>query len=62
MSRDRVIHLLSDEEISYILTGLNLVGRKYVEQGFEEDANSVNSLYSKVDKCLDMGVIDNDRI
>ncbi len=31
MSKDRIIHLLSDEEISYILTGLRVLGQQYIK-------------------------------
>ena len=53
MSKDRVIHLLSDEEISYILTGLRLAGNQYLKQDCSEDANIVSALYDKIDTSLD---------
>lgn len=62
MSKDRIIHLLSDEEISYILTGLRILGQKYTEQEFKDDVFLVNQLYDKIDKSQDVGVIGNDRI
>lgn len=62
MSKDRVIHLLSDEEISYILTGLRLAGQQYLKQECEEDANFVSNLYEKIDDSLDVGVIGNERM
>ena len=48
MSKDRIIHLLSDEEIGYILTGLRVLGQRYTEQSCEDDVFFVNQLY---DKC-----------
>lgn len=62
MSKDRVIHLLSDEEISYILTGLRLAGQQYIKQDCNEDANIVSALYNKIDTSLDVGVIGNERM
>lgn len=60
--RHRVIHLLSDEDISYLLTGLRLLGQKYVEQDSVEDSALVTLLYDKIDSCSDVGVITNERI
>lgn len=62
MSQDRVIHLLSDEEISYILSGLRLLGKEYLEQDNDEDMSLVNQLYDKVYIAEDMGVIGHERI
>ena len=62
MSKDRIIHLLSDEEIGYILTGLRILGQRYTEQSCEDDVFFVNQLYDKVEKSLDVGVIGNERI
>lgn len=59
MSKDRIIHLLSDEEISYILTGLKILSQKYIEHNCEDDVFFVNQLYDKVVKSLDIGVIEN---
>lgn len=62
MSKDRIIHLLSDEEIGYILTGLRVLGQRYAEQSCEDDVFFVNQLYDKVEKSLDVGVIGNERM
>ncbi len=60
--KHRVIHLLSDEDISYILTGLRVLGNKYMEQDSTEDVTLVNILFNKIDGCSDIGVISNERI
>lgn len=62
MSKDRIIHLLSDEEIGYILTGLKILSQKYIEHNCEDDVFFVNQLYDKVVKSLDVGVIENQRM
>jgi len=62
MSKDRIIHLLSDEEISYILSGLMFLGRKYLEQDCKEDNFLVQQLYDKIDMSSDVGVISNERM
>lgn len=60
--KHRVIHLLSDEDISYLLTGLRVLGQKYVEQDCIEDSSFVGMLYDKIENCSDIGVIGNERI
>lgn len=60
--KHRVIHLLSDEDISYLLTGLRVLGQKYVEQDCIEDSSFVSMLYDKIENCSDIGVIGNERI
>ena len=60
--KHRVIHLLSDDDISYLLTGLRFLGQKYIEQGSDEDSALVHLLYDKIDACSDVGVIGNERI
>ena len=62
MSKDRIIHLLTDEEISLVLTGLRLVSQRYLEQGCSDDVSFCNQLFEKVDKSIDVGVIGNERI
>ncbi len=63
MSKDRVIHLLADEEIGMILSGLTLLKRQYTK---EEKENEViiflDNIYNKIDNCEDMGVINNERL
>ena len=60
--KHRVIHLLSDEDISYILTGLRVLGNKYMEQDSTEDVTLLNILFNKIDGCSDIGVISSERI
>ena len=62
MSKDRVIHLLTDEEISYILSGLRFLMQQYIKQDSKDDLLFVNQLYEKIDLSTDMGVIGNERI
>lgn len=60
--KHRVIHLLNDDDISFVLTGLRLLGQRYLEQDDEENALFVQRLYEKIDECEDMGVINHERI
>ena len=60
--KHRVIHLLSDEDISYILTGLKFLGNEYIEQDSLDDMHFVDILYDKIDNCSDIGVISNERV
>lgn len=62
MSKDRIIHLLSDEEISYILTGLRFLGQEYTKQDNDDDVLFVGQLYDKIDSSSDVGVIGNERM
>lgn len=58
MSKDKVIHLLEDEQISLLLTGLRLVSIK------EPDVNIdlIDDLYELIESCEDMGVINDEKI
>lgn len=60
--KHRVIHLLSDEDVSLVLTGLRLLERRYVEQDDETGVSFVESLYDKFDNSEDVGVISHERI
>lgn len=61
MSKDRIIHLLNDEEISYILTGLRLLEQSYLKND-NTDTSLIQALFDKIDNSLDMGVINDERI
>lgn len=61
MSKDRIIHLLNDEEISYILTGLRLLEQSYLKYD-NTDTSLIQALFDKIDNSLDMGVINDERI
>lgn len=60
--KHRVIHLLSDEDISLVLTGLTLLERKYMEQDDNSSVLFTQQLYEKFDSCEDVGVINHERI
>lgn len=60
--KHRVIHLLSDEDISLILTGLKLLERRYVEQSDDSSVLFTQQLYDKFENCEDVGVINHERI
>lgn len=60
--KHRVIHLLSDEDISLILTGLKLLERRYVEQSDDSSVLFTQQLYDKFEQCEDVGVINHERI
>ena len=60
--KHRVIHLLSDEDISLILTGLTLLKRRYIEQNDDSAVLFCDQLYDKFDNCEDVGVINHERI
>lgn len=62
MSKDRIIHLLSDEEISYILSGLRFLVQQYIKQDCNDDVLFVQQLYDKIDISSDVGVIGNERM
>lgn len=62
MSKDRVIHLLSDEEISLILTSLRFSEQKYIKQDDFENLTYIRNLYDKIDISEDVGVIGSERI
>ena len=60
--KHRVIHLLSDEDISLILTGLRILEKEYVSQNDETSFLFTQQLYDKFEKCEDVGVINHERI
>ena len=62
MSKDRVIHLLTDEDVSYIMTGLRLAIRKYMDMGCDDDVLFIRQLYDKIEFCEDIGVINDEKI
>ena len=63
MNKDRVIHLLTDEEIGMCLSGLTLLKRQYVNDELSiEVVEFLDNLYNKIDECSEMGVIGYERI
>lgn len=62
MSKDRIIHLLSDEDVSYLLTGLRFLEQDYIKREDKDGVLFVCSLYERIDKCEDVGVITSERI
>ena len=60
--KHRVIHLLSDEDISLILTGLRMLEKEYVSLNDETSFLFTQQLYDKFEKCEDVGVINHERI
>ena len=63
MSKDRVIHLLTDEEIGMCLSGLTLLKRQYTKDELSSEViEFLDNLYNKIDECQDMGVIGYERI
>lgn len=59
---ERRIHILTDEEISYILTGLRLLSNKYVTEDNTDGSIETDRLYNKIDDCFELGVINNEKI
>ena len=62
MNKDRIIHLLSDEEIGYLLTGLRFLEQDYLKREDEDGVFFVSSLYDKIENSEDVGVITSERI
>lgn len=60
--KHRVIDLLSDEDISLILTGLKLLERRYIEQNDDNGVLFTQQLYDRFNECEDVGVINHERI
>ena len=54
---ERRIHILTDEEISYILTGLRLLSTKYMSEDSTDTVIETDRLYNKIDECYELGVI-----
>ena len=62
MNKDRIIHLLSDEEIGYLLIGLRFLEQDYLKREDEDGVFFVSSLYDKIENSEDVGVITSERI
>jgi len=62
VNKDRIIHLLSDEEIGYLLTGLRFLEQDYLKREDEDGVFFVSSLYDKIENSEDVGVITSERI
>lgn len=58
----RVIHLLSDDDISLLLTGLTLLQRRYVEENNNNLVLLTQLLYDNIENCEDVGVINHENI
>lgn len=58
---ERRIHLLSDEEISMILTGLRMLSSKCIADNDKDTALISDNLYVKIDECYEMGVINDEK-
>lgn len=59
---ERKIILLTDDEISYILTGLRLLSMKCIKDNDGDLSLCVDNLSTKIDNCYEMGVISNEKI
>lgn len=61
MNKERRIYLLSDEEISLILTGLRLLSSKCINDNDMDMMAMSDSVYGKIDKSYELGVIMNEK-
>lgn len=57
MSRSRIIKLLSDDDIYYIVKALNILEGQYYESECEELASCVNELTSKIENSIELALI-----
>lgn len=62
MNKDRIIHLLTDEDIGLILTGLRFLEQDYLKREDSDGVFFIGSLYDRIDKAEDLGVITSERI
>lgn len=58
---ERRIYLLSDEEISNILSGLHLLSDRLIKSNDADGVLFNNLLYDKVQNCYELGVILNEK-
>lgn len=58
---ERRIHLLSDEEIGLILTGLRLLSSKCISDNDKDMMLMSDNLYEKIDNSYELGVINNEK-
>ena len=61
MGRSRIIDLFNEEEIVYILDGLNLLEGQYLESECDESASCINKLHKKINNCIELALILNER-
>ncbi len=61
MNKERRIYLLTDEEISYILTGLRLLSSKYIKEETKELSEEVDMLFNRIEESYEVGVIKNEK-
>ena len=54
---DRRIHLLTDEEVGNILSGLHLLNGKLATQDDKDGVLFNNLLYDKIEQSADIGII-----
>lgn len=59
---ERKIHLLNDEAVSYILTGLRLLSNKYMSEDNTDAMIETDRLFSQIEECHEMGVINIEKI
>lgn len=59
---ERRIHILTDEEISYILTGLRLLCNKYLSEDNNDSMIETDRLYNRINECYELGVINDEKI
>lgn len=59
---ERKIHILTDEEISFVLTGLRLLSNKYISEDNTDSMLETDRLYNKIDECHELGVINIEKI
>lgn len=62
MSKDRVIELLTDEEIGLILSSITVLKRQHFKEENSDIVLILDNLYKKINKCEDMGVIIYERL
>ena len=58
---ERKINLLTDEEISLILTALRLSSSKYMKDNDTDNMVLSDMLYDRINACYEMGVIVNEK-
>lgn len=61
MNKVRRIYLLTDDEISMILTGLRLLNSKCLTDNDLDTLSLSDNLYNKIDNCFELGVILNEK-
>lgn len=59
---ERKVHLLNDEDISFVLTGLRLVSSKYISDNDEDSMSMVENLYNRISESYEVGLIFKEKI